>query len=282
MLVSMKELLQKAEEGNYAVGGFNCPTLEMVYAVVHAAEKCGKPVILSFPQVHEKTVPLKVIGPILLQAAKETSVPICVHLDHGSSLNYVHQALEIGFNSVMYDGSQLSLEENIENTKLVVKMATEYGADVEAELGGISGDEAGISAGDKTPVSKLTDPDEAVRFVEETGIDSLAASIGTAHGFYTEAPKIDFERIDEIHRRTGIPLVMHGGSGVSEEDYAIAIGKGIRKINYFSYMAKAGVEGVKKLIADKDVKYFHEISVAAMKAMEKDVENAINLFHSGK
>lgn len=280
MLVSMKELLQKAEEGNYAVGGFNCPTLEMVYAVVHAAQACGKPAILSFPQVHEKTVPLKVIGPILLQAAKEASVPICVHLDHGSSLNYVHQALEIGFNSVMYDGSQLSLEENIENTKVVVKMAAEYDADVEAELGGISGDEAGISAGEKTPVSKLTDPDEAVRFVEETGIGSLAASIGTAHGFYTEAPKIDFERINEIHQRTGIPLVMHGGSGVSEEDYAIAIGKGIRKINYYSYMAKAGVEGVKNLMANKDVKYFHEISAAAMKEMEKDVENAINLFHS--
>lgn len=282
MLVSMKELLQKAEEGNYAVGGFNCPTLEMVYAVVHAAETCGKPVILSFPQVHEKTVPLKVIGPILLQAAKEASVPICVHLDHGSSLDYIRQALEIGFKSVMYDGSRHRLEENIENTKAVVKMASGYDADVEAELGGISGDEAGISTGEATPVSKLTDPDEAVRFVEETRINSLAASIGTAHGFYTEAPKIDFDRIDEIHRRTGIPLVMHGGSGVSEEDYAIAIGKGIRKINYYSYMAKAGVDGVKKLMADKDVKYFHEISIAAMKEMEKDVENAVNLFHSGE
>ena len=280
MLISMKELLADAELHNYAVGGFNCPTLEYVVAVVRAAEHCNKPVVLSFPQVHERTIPLVVIAPILLDAARNAPVPVCVHLDHGSTVEYIHKALDLGFNSVMYDGSKLPLEENIKTTRAVVELAQKYGADVEAELGGISGDEAGISTGATS--AKLTDPDEAERFVAETSIGSLAASIGTAHGFYTEAPKIDFARIDAIHKRTGVPLVMHGGSGVSDEDYGKSISLGIRKVNYYSYMAKAGVDGVKKLMASKDVKYFHELAVAAQDAMEQDVQQAITLFHSGK
>lgn len=276
MLVSMRELLADAEKNNYAVGGFNCPTLENVYGVMQAAEKEQVPVILSFPQVHEKTVPLKVIGPILLQAARDAKVPVCVHLDHGSTVAYVEEALRLGFNSVMYDGSKLSLAENIRNTQAVVKLARQYQADVEAELGGIAGDEAGISSGDTE--SKLTDIDEAVEFVQATGVNSLAASIGTAHGFYTEAPKIDFRRIEEIHRKTGLPLVMHGGSGVSDEDYHKAINLGIRKVNYYSYMAKAGVEGVKALLAEKNVKYFHELAIAAKDAMAGDVAKALRLF----
>lgn len=276
MLVSMRELLADAEKNNYAVGGFNCPTLENVYGVMQAAEKEQVPVILSFPQVHEKTVPLKVIGPILLQAARDAKVPVCVHLDHGSTVAYVEEALRLGFNSVMYDGSKLSLAENIRNTQAVVKLARKYQADVEAELGGIAGDEAGISSGDTE--SKLTDIYEAVEFVQATGVNSLAASIGTAHGFYTEAPKIDFRRIEEIHRKTGLPLVMHGGSGVSDEDYHKAINLGIRKVNYYSYMAKAGVEGVKALLAEKNVKYFHELAIAAKDAMAGDVAKALWLF----
>lgn len=276
MLVSMRELLADAEKNNYAVGGFNCPTLENVYGVIQAAEKEQVPVILSFPQVHEKTVPLKVIGPILLQAASDAKVPVCVHLDHGSTVAYVEEALRLGFNSVMYDGSKLSLAENIRNTQAVVKLARKYQADVEAELGGIAGDEAGISSGDTE--SKLTDIYEAVEFVQATGVNSLAASIGTAHGFYTEAPKIDFRRIEEIHRKTGLPLVMHGGSGVSDEDYHKAINLGIRKVNYYSYMAKAGVEGVKALLAEKNVKYFHELAIAAKDAMAEDVAKALRLF----
>lgn len=276
MLVSMRELLADAEKNNYAVGGFNCPTLENVYGVIQAAEKEQVPVFLSFPQVHEKTVPLKVIGPILLQAARDAKVPVCVHLDHGSTVSYVEEAMRLGFNSVMYDGSKLSLAENIRNTQAVVKLARKYQADVEAELGGIAGDEAGISSGDTE--SKLTDIDEAVEFVQATGVNSLAASIGTAHGFYTEAPKIDFRRIEEIHRKTGLPLVMHGGSGVSDEDYHKAINLGIRKVNYYSYMAKAGVEGVKALLAEKNVKYFHELAIAAKDAMAGDVAKALRLF----
>lgn len=281
MLVSMKRILTDAQRGNYAVGGFNCPGLEYVLAVIRAAEDCGEPVILSFPQVHEKTVPLKVIAPVLLRAAAASGVPACVHLDHGSDKDYISRALDLGFNSVMYDGSKLPLEKNIENTRAVVELARRYGADVEAELGGIAGDEAGISTGE-TANAALTDPDEAVRFVRETGVDSLAASIGTAHGFYTAPPKLDFARIEEIHRKTGVPLVMHGGSGVSETDYALAISKGIRKINYYSYMAKAGVDSVKDLLREKNANYFHELASAATEAMRADVRKAICLFNPGR
>lgn len=281
MLVSMKQILADAQRGDYAVGGFNCPGLEYVLAVIRAAEDCGKAVILSFPQVHERTVPLSVIAPVLLRAASESGVPVCVHLDHGSDIDYISRALELGFNSVMYDGSKLPLEKNIENTRAVAELARRYGADVEAELGGIAGDEAGISAGE-TASAALTDPDEAVRFVRETGVGSLAASIGTAHGFYTAPPKLDFDRIEEIRRRTGVPLVMHGGSGVSEADYALAISKGIRKINYYSYMAKAGVDGVRALLRKESVNYFHELASAATEAMKEDVKNAIRLFNPGR
>lgn len=277
MLVGMKELLQEAERGDYAVGCFNCTSLENVTAVIGAAEACGKSVILGFPQVHEKTVPLAVIGPILLAAARAAKVPVCVHLDHGSTVEYLERALELGFNSVMFDGSRLPLEENIAQTKKVVALARQYGACVEAELGGISGDEAGISTGESAAAA-LTDPDEAVRFVAETGIDTLAASIGTAHGFYKLPPKLDFERIREIRGRTGVPLVMHGGSGVSDGDYRKAIHLGIRKINYYSYMEKAGVDGVKELLARRDVKYFHELAIAATDGMKENVTRAICLF----
>lgn len=281
MLVHMKKLLEEAEKKIYAVGCFNCPTLENVYAVIRAAETCNRSVILSFPQVHENTIPLRVMGPILLNAAKDASVQVCVHLDHADSLDYIQKALELGFPSVMYDGSALSFEENVKNSKAVVQMAHEYGAEVEAELGGISGEEAGISSGHMVE-TKLTDVEEAVSFVRETNIDFLAPSIGTAHGFYEKVPHLDFERISAIHEKTKIPLVLHGGSGISEEDYRTVIDRGMRKINYYSYMAKAGADGVKQLFEKKNVKYFHDIALTAMDSMEADVRKAIILFANYK
>ncbi len=278
MLVKMTDLLKQAERDNIAIGCFNCVDLESVIAVTRAAEICGKPVILGFPQVHEKTIPLRVIGPILLDTAERTDAPVCVHLDHGSSIDYILDALKMGFPSVMYDGSHLQLEDNIANTAKVVALAKEYGSAVEAELGGIEGDEAGVAGTTAQTGARLTDPEDAIRFAEETGIDSLAASIGTAHGFYTAAPRLDFDLIDKIHHKTGLPLVMHGGSGVSEEDYLKAISLGIRKINYFSYMSKAGTDSVKAVLKEKDVKYYHELTIAATMGMQQNVQKAIKLF----
>ena len=281
MLVTLNELLRGAERDDSALGCFNCTTLENARAVVRAAEECGRAVILSFPQVHEKTIPLSVIGPILVRAAEQAAVPVCVHLDHGADADYLRKALDLGFNSVMYDGSRLPLADNIARTREVVALARSYGAAVEAELGGIAGDEAGVKDRHGAAEAALTVPEEAARFVRETGVDALAPSIGTAHGFYTSAPKLDFTRIEAIRRLTGVPLVMHGGSGVGEADYRRAIHLGIRKINYYSYMAKAGVEGVKALLANKDVKYFHELALAATEAMTRDVAAAIRLFAAG-
>ena len=198
-------------------------------------------------------------------------------LDHGEDIEYVKRALDIGFSAVMYDGSSLSYEENVRMTKEVVALAKAAGADVEAEIGIVTGHE-GREFGLKEVSEAYTDPDLAARYVKDTGIDALAASVGTVHGFYTTKPNLDFERIVKIRELTGIPLVMHGGSGISVEDTQQAIRCGIRKINYFSYMSNAGVKAVKKLLEEKEVKYFHDLAKAAVDAMEADVLKAMAMF----
>lgn len=280
MLATLKEVMEMAEKGGYAIGAFNTPNLECLLAVIHNAEEMNVPVIISHAQLHEEIAPLKDIGPIMVYAAKEAKVPVCVHLDHGEDLDYLEKALELGFTSVMYDGSLLSYEENVANTKKAVEMAAKYHADVEAEIGVMGGREAGASDSAKKAEDMYTDPDVAEKFVKETGIDALAASFGTAHGLYKAKPKLDFERIENIRAKIGIPLVMHGGSGVSPEDYRIAISKGVRKINYYSYMSNAGVKASKELLEAQDVTYFHEIAMAAQIAMKEDVLKAMKVFYA--
>lgn len=280
MLASLKEVMEMADKGGYAIGAFNTPNLENLLAVIHNAEELNVPVIISHAQLHEEIAPLKDIGPIMVYAAKEAKIPVCVHLDHGEDLEYLEQALELGFTSVMYDGSLLSYEENVANTQKAVALAKKYGADVEAEIGVMGGREAGASDTAKKAEDMYTDPDVAEKFVKETGIDALAASFGTAHGIYKAKPKLDFERIEKIRAKIGIPLVMHGGSGVSPEDYCMAISKGVRKINYYSYMANAGVKASKDLLESQEVTYFHEIAMAAQTAMKADVLKAMNVFYA--
>lgn len=280
MLINLKEILETADQEKIAIGAFNTPNLECIMAVLGAAEKGKHPVIISHAQLHESIMPLSVICPIMLDMAKKSAVPVCVHLDHGETLEYLEQALKLGFTSVMYDGSLLSYEENVRNTVKAVEMAKKYNANVEAEIGILGGREAG-GKGEQPKVEDLyTDPDLAAQFVNDTGIDALAASFGTAHGFYKTKPKLDFERIEKIKSLVDIPLVMHGGSGVSPEDYTTAIRKGIRKINYYSYMSKAGTEGVKDLFDKNDVKFFHDLAVIAVKCMQQDVEKAMNVFYN--
>ena len=280
MLASLKEVMNMAQEGGYAIGAFNTPNLECLLAVIHNAEEMNVPVIISHAQLHEEIAPLDDIGPLMVYAAKNAKVKVCVHLDHGEDLDYLKRALEIGFTSVMYDGSLHSYEENAANTKKAVELAAKYNADVEAEIGVMGGREAGASDSGKKAEDMYTDPDVAAKFVKETGIDALAASFGTAHGLYKAAPKLDFERIEQICAKTGIPLVMHGGSGVSPEDYRKAIEKGVRKINYYSYMSNAGVKAAKELLDAEDVTYYHDIAMAAQKAMKADVLKAMNVFYA--
>lgn len=275
MIVNLKEILQMAEEKKAAVGSFNTPNLECINAVIQAAEEFNIPVIIAHAQLHEEVAPLKKIGPVMVQAAEMAKVPVCVHLDHCESLEYMKAALDMGFSGVMYDGSLLAYRENVENTCKAVEMAKKYKAGVEAELGSLPSREGGeeVSSG---PV--YTDPEEAARFCNETGIDALAASFGTAHGIYKSKPVLDLDRVKAIAEKTGLPLVMHGGSGVSPEDYRICIQNGLRKINYYSYMSKAAVKAVKALLDSEDVTFYHDLALVAQNAMKADVEKALRVF----
>lgn len=246
-------------------------------AVIRAAEKREEPVIIQHAQLHECEMPIHIIGPIMVRMAKEARVPVCVMLDHGEDLDYVRKALDLGFSAVMYDGSSLAYEENVAMTREVVAMAKACNADVEAEIGIVTGHEGKTFAINDVS-DAYTDPELAARYVKDTGIDALAASVGTVHGFYATKPKLDFDRIVKIKELTGLPLVMHGGSGISVADIQRAIRCGIRKINYFSYMSNAGVKAVKKLLEEKEVKYFHDLANAAVDAMEQDVLNAMSMF----
>ena len=275
MLVNLVEILKMAEEKKCAIGAFNTPNLECVNAVLAAAEGLKVPVILMHAQIHEDVSPLETIGPVLVQSAKSAKVPVCAHLDHCEDLGYMAKALEIGFTGVMYDGSTLPYGENLANTKKAVAMAKKYNCGVEAELGALASREGG-TANAAGPV--YTDPDEAAAFCEETGIDALAPSFGTAHGIYKARPVLDLNRVKLISEKTGLPLVMHGGSGVSIEDYRTGIANGLRKINYYSYMSKAGTNAVKELLEKEDVTFFHDLALAAERAMRLDAEKAMRIF----
>jgi len=279
MLVNLIEILQMAEEENCAVGAFNTPNMESLNAVIHAAEKLHVPVIISHAQVHEELARLEAIGPVMVAAAQRSGVPICVHLDHCEDLEYMKKALDLGFTGVMYDGSTLPYEENLKNTKLAVALAKKYNAGVEAELGAMPSKEDGSGAS-RGPV--YTVPEEAKTFCAETGIDALAPSFGTAHGIYKAKPVLDLDLVKTISEMTGLPLVMHGGSGVSAEDYRTGIANGLRKINYYSYMARAGADAVKELLEKENITFFHDLALAAEKAMEADVEKAMSTFYAAR
>ena len=278
MLVTLNEILKLAEERGCAIGAFNTPNLECIRAVIDTGEKDNVPVIISHAELHEEVAPLDVIGPVMVLSAKNAKVPVCVHLDHCETLDYMARALEIGFTGVMYDGSLLPYEQNVANTIQAVAMAKPYRAGVEAEIGQLASREGGMGENAGGPV--YTDPDLAERFARQTGIDALAPSFGTAHGIYKSKPVLDLERVAVIKEKVGLPLVMHGGSGVSPEDYRTAIQNGIRKINYYSYMSKAGTTAAKELLAGGDVTFFHDVAMAAQKAMAADVDKAFQVFYN--
>ena len=284
MLVTMNDVLKIAEEKKIAIGSFNTPNLEAVEAVIGAAEELDLPVIIQFAECHEPWIPLSLIGKVMVQAAKDSAVPVCVHLDHGETLPYLQEALDLGFTGIMYDGSFLPYEENLANTKEAVRMAAETGASVEAELGSMGRREsgAGDSTGAEDETKIYTDPDLAAAFVKETGIDALACSFGTTHGIYLEEPKLDFDVVRNVRAKTGsIPVVMHGGSGVSREDYKESIAAGVRKVNYFTYMDKAGgaaaAEYLSSLDGDEPI-FFSSVSMAARTAMKENVKTAMKMF----
>ncbi len=277
MLVNLEYVLKIAEEKNCAIGSFNTPNLENMIAVISAAEELNVPVIIMHAQCHEEYAPLDIVGPIMLLMAKRAKVPVCVHLDHCEDLNYLKRAIDIGFTSVMIDASSLPYDENVKMTKEAVCLAHPKNISVEAEIGVLGGREAG----NQKPLTKeemYTDPDLAKKFVDDTNIDALACSFGTAHGIYKVKPELDFDRIQRINKLCNLPLVMHGGSGVSSEDYVKAIKCGVRKINYYSYMSREGVYAAREILK-KDITFYHELASYAISKMKEDVIRALKIFN---
>ena len=281
MLVNLKEILEIAEREGCAIGMFNATGLDSLQAVIAAAEELNQPVIIAHAEVHNVYNDISLVGPAMVAAAKDAKVPVCVHLDHGVSLEMIYKALRLGFTSVMIDASHLPYEENLALTKNVTEIAHAMGVSVEAELGRLVTGEAGSKDegnSDMKAEDFYTDPKEAEEFCRITGVDALAIAFGTAHGFYTAQPKLDFDVVKNVKAATGLPLVMHGGSGVSEEGFKAAIAGGIRKINYYSYMSKAGFMAAKAVIEEGKTSYLHDVEFAAMQAMKEDVKNAIRIF----
>ena len=227
MLVNMRDLLADARVGGYAVGSFSVANMEMVLGVLQAAEKLRAPVILQIAEVRLRQSPLELIGPLMVAAARQASVPVAVHFDHGKTEKKISQALELGFTSVMFDGSHLPLDENIAETCRIIEMAHPYGAAVEAEIGCVGGSEDGS----EEIAMHCTDPADAVRFEQETGVDALAIAIGNAHGNYKATPKLRFDILAQVAEDTHTPLVLHGGTGISSEDFRRCAQTGIQKIN---------------------------------------------------
>ena len=287
MLVTLKELLDQAKEERKAIGAFNGTTLEAIRGIIQAAEELNCPVILQHAQSHDDMIDLEEIGPIMKYYAERAKVPVALHLDHGSTFARCVQALRLGFTSVMYDASAKSFEENAAETKEIVKLAHAVGASVEAELGHIFTSEVVHGEGGQADSTSdyedlndiYTDPEVARKFVEMTGVDCLAVAFGTTHGVYLTEPKLDLPRVARLREATNIPLVMHGGSGVSDEDYAVAIENGICKVNYYTYMNMAGGRASKEYWADGEKPLFYDsMSLAATEAIKEDVKKAMKGF----
>ena len=283
MLVNLKEILKIAEEEKNAVGMFNATGFDSLQAVIGAAEELNRPVIIAHAEVHNVYNDISFVGPAMIAAAQNAKVPVCVHLDHGTSTQMIYRALRIGFTSVMIDASALAYEENLRLTKEITEISHAMGVSVEAELGRlVTGESGSTEIANAKPEDFYTDPEEAKAFCEATGIDALAIAFGTAHGFYKSQPKLDFGVVEKCAASTGLPLVMHGGSGVSEEGFRKAIASGIRKINYYSYISKAGYMAAKEYIESGRSNYLHDAEYAAMQAMKEDVKKAIKIFSAGK
>ena len=246
-LVTTKQLLLDAQKGGYAVGAFNVENMEMVQAVVAAAEELRSPVIMQTTPSTVKYANLNYFYENVKVAAQESSVPVVIHLDHGNSFELAMQAYRTGYTSIMIDGSHEGFEDNIALTSAVVKACHPGEVPIEAELGKVGGKEDDLDGGEGDP---YTNPQEAAEFVERTGIDSLAVAIGTAHGVYKGVPKLDFSRLSEIRKAVSIPLVLHGTSGVPDEDVAECIKRGICKVNYATDLRIAFTKGINQVLKE--------------------------------
>lgn len=265
MLVNLNDVLFDAQKNHYGVGLFNTTDTDMLEAVIAAAEELRSPVVIGTAEVLLPHGDLKLIAPSIIAAAKRASVPVVVHYDHGLTFDRCMEALKLGFSSIMFDGSAGGAEENIRSTAEMVKIAHSLGVTVEGEIGHVGQ----ADAGDNETSDMYTTPEEAVDFVNRTGVDALAVAIGTAHGAYKSKPKLDIERLKAIRGALDTPLVLHGGSGLSDDDFRDTIKHGIAKVNIFTDLCLAGAkamqEGGEYLdIRDRKVKMIKEAVISKM------------------
>ncbi len=277
MLVNMKEMLAKAQKEHYGIGFFNAVNVEMARAVIETAEELHAPVIVGTAEVLLPAMPLERVSEYLIPMAKKASIPVAVHYDHGLTFDKCMEALKLGFTSVMYDCSTASYDENLTSVAEMVRICHGTGATVEGELGHVGDNEGAGKL--ENPSDFYTDPAVAADFVMKTGVDALAVAVGNAHGDYKFPPKLDFDRITAIREATGTPLVLHGGSGLSDDDFRQAVRCGICKINIFTDLDKAGRAGIEKGLKNGATSMMGLIPWE-IEAMKEVVRNKIELFGS--
>ena len=277
MLATLNEDCEIAKKTKTAVGSFNTPNSESLWAVIAAAEKLNVPVIIAHAQCHDYAAPLDKIAPLMIAAAKAAKVPVCVHLDHGEDFDYCKRAIAHGFTSIMIDYSTLLYEENIAGTKEAADYAHAHGVDVEAELGALPQREGGGEAA-ANPEDTYTKPELVNDYLTRTGVDALAIAFGTAHGIYKTKPVLNTDIITKVREKTALPLVMHGGSGISHDEYRDVIKRGITKINYYTYMAYAGYDAAAKTVEKKGEGYYHDLAQNAEKAMYEKALETLKVF----
>ena len=274
MLVNLDAVLKDAQKNHYAVGLFNTTDTDMLEAAISAAEECRSPIIIGTAEVLLPFGDLKLIAPSILAAAKRATVPVVMHYDHGLTFDRCMEALRLGFSSIMFDGSAGDYEQNIKDTQEIVKIAHSWGVTVEGEIGHVGQ----AATGDGDVADMYTTPEEAIAYVQATGVDALAIAIGTAHGAYKTKPKLDIDRLRAIRAKLDTPLVLHGGSGLSDDDFRNTIREGIAKVNIFTDLclagAKASLEGFS---AGREYLAVRNEKVAAIK---EAVKNKMHLFGS--
>ena len=273
-LVNMAPLLKDARSGGYAVGSFSVANMEMVLGVLKAVEETNSPAIIQIAEVRLNYSPLELIGPLMVAAAKNSPMPVAVHFDHGKTAEKIKQALEIGFTSVMFDGSHLPFEENSRITAEIKKTAAAYGADCEGEIGCVGGSEDGS----EDIAINCTSPAQALEFYKKTGVDALAVAIGNAHGNYKQAPKLRFDILEQTAGLVPVPLVLHGGTGILPDDFRRCIKLGINKINIATATFDSVEQSAREAYANQAVKGYYDLQTAEVEGAYRNALKHIEIF----
>lgn len=273
-LVNMAPLLKDARSGGYAVGSFSVANMEMVLGVLKAVEETKSPAIIQIAEVRLNYSPLELIGPLMVAAAKNSPMPVAVHFDHGKTAEKIKQALDIGFTSVMFDGSHLPFEENSRITAEIKKTAAAYGADCEGEIGCVGGSEDGS----EDIAINCTSPAQALEFYNKTGVDALAVAIGNAHGNYKQAPRLRFDILEQTAGLVPVPLVLHGGTGILPDDFRRCIKLGINKINIATATFDSVEQSAREAYANQAVKGYYDLQTAEVEGAYRNALRHIEIF----